>query len=304
MQQGWRIGELTTDSDRLGEPPGVQLRAYGFGLSTNNNSHWQTVGHGGGVPGFGSHMRWAPDYGIGVVALANVTYANMHQASADALNQLITAAQMPRCLAQPAQSLQAARTGVLRLLDTWDDALADELFADNFFLDLDRAHWQRQLDQLRQKHGQLRSEGTLMPENWLRGRWRMTGKRGWCSVWISLAPTTPPRIQAMEIQSMLPPSPTMQSAAERLAVLTAHPTRRALSRLFLPSADHNTLWDRVRLVNVLCGPCVVQEVIAGDGAGQAEFRFVGPKASVVAKLMLAENEAKLVDADFHWPDVD
>ena len=66
------------------------------GLSTMNNSHWQSVGHGGGVPGFGSHMRWAPDYGIGVVALANVTYANVHQACEDALNRLITAGQMPR----------------------------------------------------------------------------------------------------------------------------------------------------------------------------------------------------------------
>jgi hypothetical protein len=249
-------------------------------------------------------MRWAPDYGIGVVALANVTYANVHRACADALNQLITAGHMPRRLAQSAQPLAAARIGVLRLLDAWDDVLADELFADNFFLDTDRPEWRRQLEQLRQTHGQLRSEGALMAENWLRGRWRMVGERGWCWVWISLAPTMPPRIQAMKIQTTLPPSPAMQSAAERLAVLTARPTRRTLSRLFVPSADQITLWDRVRLVNILCGPCIVQDVIAGDGAGQAEFRFVGPKGSVAAKLQLAENKDRLLDADFEWLGVD
>ena len=73
---------------------------------------------------------------------------------------------------------------------------------------------------------------------------------------------------------------------------------------FLPGADHNTLWDRVRSANILCGPCIVQEVIAGDGASQGEFRFVGPKGSVAAKLTLAENKDRLLDADFRWLGVD
>jgi hypothetical protein len=35
----------------------------------------RVVGHGGGYPGFGSHMRWHPASGLGVVALANARYA-------------------------------------------------------------------------------------------------------------------------------------------------------------------------------------------------------------------------------------
>ena len=43
---------------------------YGFGLRV-----WQTCGishlvaHSGGLPGFGSHMRWLPEHGVGIIAM-------------------------------------------------------------------------------------------------------------------------------------------------------------------------------------------------------------------------------------------
>ena len=39
---------------------------------------------------------WAPDYGVGVVALANVTYARVHEACLEALGVLLDAAELPR----------------------------------------------------------------------------------------------------------------------------------------------------------------------------------------------------------------
>ncbi len=35
------------------------------------------VGHSGGLPGYGSNMRWLPGRRVGAVALANATYAPM-----------------------------------------------------------------------------------------------------------------------------------------------------------------------------------------------------------------------------------
>ena len=32
------------------------------------------VAHSGGLPGFGSQMRWLPEYGVGLIALGNRTY--------------------------------------------------------------------------------------------------------------------------------------------------------------------------------------------------------------------------------------
>jgi hypothetical protein len=115
-----------------------------------------------------------------------------------------------------------------------------------------------------------------------------------------LAPILPPRIQALEIESVLPPSPAMRMAAERLAALTARPTRRGLARLVTSAADREALWERVQLAGLLCGPCVVGEIIAGDGVNHATVRMDGPKASVEASLTLAGPRAKLLTVEFHW----
>jgi len=304
MQQPWRMIEFSVPRTGLGQSPDVQAEGYGFGLWTIDTGRWASVGHGGGLPGFGSHMRWAPDYGIGIVALANGTYAGAHQASLQALEKLIRAASLPPRAVQPSHALAVARDAVMRLLDKWDDSLAGELFADNFFLDLDRERRRKQLEDLVARHGRLRPDGALEPENWLRGRWRMAGERGWCQVWLSLMPAMPPRIQAMEIQSVLPPSPAMQAAAERLAALTARPTRRGLARLFARNANLDALWDRVRLANILCGPCSVQDVVAGDGESRAVFVFAGPKGELEAELTLGPDGKRLLDADFQQPGTD
>src|SRR5690606_36048782 len=114
-----------------------------------HNGRWEAVGHGGGLPGFGSYMGWAPAYGIGVIALANLTYANVGAACGKALETLISASQASPRKLPVAPSLAEARERVIRLLDEWDDTLADTLFADNFFLDKDRGHRRQELAALR-----------------------------------------------------------------------------------------------------------------------------------------------------------
>ena len=52
---------------------------YGFGLFVEEDRvHGRIIHHSGGYPGFGSHMRWHPETGIGVIVLANSTYAGAH----------------------------------------------------------------------------------------------------------------------------------------------------------------------------------------------------------------------------------
>jgi len=51
--------------------------SYGYGLASVQDCNWgREVQHGGGLPGFGSHMRWLPDHGVGILVLANLTYAD------------------------------------------------------------------------------------------------------------------------------------------------------------------------------------------------------------------------------------
>jgi len=50
--------------------------SYTYGLSWMQDALGRkSVGHSGGLPGFGSNWRFLPEYGIGVILFANVTYA-------------------------------------------------------------------------------------------------------------------------------------------------------------------------------------------------------------------------------------
>jgi deoxyribose-phosphate aldolase len=68
--------------------PTVLSAGYGMGLFISDDlSFGRVVGHGGGYPGFGSHMRWHPASGIGVVVLANSRYAPVQGLAKEALRE-------------------------------------------------------------------------------------------------------------------------------------------------------------------------------------------------------------------------
>ena len=53
------------------------MRGYGYGLRISADCRFDhVVGHGGGLPGFGSYMAWLPEHGVGMFAMANLTYAD------------------------------------------------------------------------------------------------------------------------------------------------------------------------------------------------------------------------------------
>ncbi len=297
MQRIWRSDTPTLTTSSLGAAPRMTSGGYGYGLLMAHNGQWQSAGHGGGLPGFGSHMRWAPDDGIGVIALANLTYANVHDACRDALELLIRESgsrPRPVSLTSP---LQSAHEALCQLLNTWDDDLADRLFADNFFLDLDRDHWRARFDALRNAHGPLQPDRDIHPINWLRGERRLRGKRGWCDVWATLSPTVPPRVQTLRIRSVLLPSRALRAAADRIAELTARPVRRELDRLLASACDRDTVWQQLRLAHLMYGHCIVKEVVSGDGESSAGFRIEGRGQTILLEIS-ANPRGRLISVNF------
>ncbi len=109
---------------------------YAMGLTTYADDRWgHIVTHSGGLPGYGSNMRWVPG-GLGVVALANITYAPMWHASAallDALGVAGLAGSDPQGV--PAV-LKNAADRLATLLGAWSDDTGTSLFADNVFADI------------------------------------------------------------------------------------------------------------------------------------------------------------------------
>jgi len=114
---------------------------YGFGL---NVLHHETLGlvvsHSGGLPGFGSNMRWVPNTGIGLIALANQTYAEMAEATAAALDALVAHELVGPAPVPVPPALDTAGRALVALHDTWEDEAARALFADNVELDDPYAH--------------------------------------------------------------------------------------------------------------------------------------------------------------------
>ena len=121
----------------LADPPGVVAGGYGYGLMIWHERDGQRhVGHPGGLPGFGTLMRWVPELGLSVILLANLTYAKCEWPVRRALELIAREAALPRRIIRADPGLLAARDAVDGLVERWDDDVAARLFSPN--VDLDR----------------------------------------------------------------------------------------------------------------------------------------------------------------------
>ena len=283
----------------VGAPQHYEVGGYGYGLFASLTSDFgRFVGHAGGLPGFGSHMVWLPDYDVGVVTLANVTYAPAVPIAMQILRQVVAQAQLTPRRVRPAAALVKAQARTIRLLDQWDDALADELVAANFFLDEPRARWQSRLEALRSQHGALRVDGDIEVTNPLRGVWKMAGAQGWCRVTITLAPTVPPRVQYLNIESIFPPGAEMQTALEALLAATATPSLRAVTKIFSAACDRRGVLAHLRIVNALYGACTLERILGGDGVLRTVARVRSTRGPLEVEVTLDRRTAKLISAEF------
>ncbi|MBI1873706.1 MAG: beta-lactamase family protein, partial [Acidobacteria bacterium] len=200
MQQVWRPAPASVTRNAAGA---VQLNSggYAFGLRvTQSCSFRHIVAHGGGLPGFGSIMQWLPEYGVGIIAFGNLTYTGWGRVTATAFDLLAKTGGLERRMPKPSPALTAARDAVSRLVVRWDDRLADEIAAENLFLDQSKDRRRAEIESLHTKYGACTPADTFdLVENALRGRWTMSCERGKVQVAITLAPTTPPRVQFLRV---------------------------------------------------------------------------------------------------------
>jgi len=180
---------------------------YGYGLRVTTDCRFEhIVGHGGGLPGFGSYMAWLPDYGVGLFAMANLTYSGPADAVSHAWDALLeTGGLHPREL-PPSAALLRARDDIMDLWNAWDDAKARKVGAMNLLLDAPAAQRRREIGQLKADVGNCSAAGPVMPENWLRGQFNLTCAKGVVGVFVTLAPTQPPAIQYLAFRKLDAPS--------------------------------------------------------------------------------------------------
>jgi CubicO group peptidase (beta-lactamase class C family) len=182
--------------------PIVSHYAYGLGWVRDGEGR-EYVGHSGGLPGFGSQWRFMPEYGIAVVAFANLTYANIGTVNWAVLDTLVHGANLqPRQL--PASPILTQRKAeLIKLLPDWTNAEQSGIFGENFFPDHSLENRRKATQALFSKIGPIKRIGDLMPENQLRGWFPIEGERGTLRVFFTLTPERPALIQQLDVTEVL-----------------------------------------------------------------------------------------------------
>jgi CubicO group peptidase (beta-lactamase class C family) len=215
MQQIQRYSGLSTFVNA--ESVASNAGGYGYGLRVSENCDIRiNVSHTGGLPGYGSIMRWLPEEGVGIIALGSLTYTPWTGVVEQAFGLLRETGGLQRRELQPAPVLLTRREQVTRLVQQWSQPLADSVAAMNLFRDESAPRRQAQLAQLvAEAGGGCRNEGPFVVENALRGRWRMRCARGDLVVAITLAPTEPAGVQFLSVLPTRPEVPVAPLATCR-----------------------------------------------------------------------------------------
>ena len=203
MQQIARFSGATAARNTAGL---LSLNAggYAYGLRSASNCLFaHIVSHSGGLPGFGSQMRWLPEHGVGIVALGNLTYTGWTGVIDQSLEILAKSGGLKAREPQPAPVLLAMQERVTRLVQQWKQPLADSIAAMNLFLDESGPRRASAIEKMSNAvGGNCTAVGQIWAENALRGVWRMQCANGALSVGITLAPTEPARVQQFTVVPM------------------------------------------------------------------------------------------------------
>lgn len=168
--------------------------SYTFGLNWMKDSEGKvSIGHSGGLPGFGSNWRFMPDYGIGVIYFANVTYAPTSGLNVAILDTLIQLAQLKPRNISLSPILAKRQQELIELLPHWEKL--PDIFADNFFSDYLMEKLKTDASRLFTKAGKIISVSPMIPENQLRGHCILKGENHSLKLSFTLTPEIPARIQ-------------------------------------------------------------------------------------------------------------
>ncbi len=196
MQFPWDISALNANAKLTNGRACPNITAYAYGLRWMKDCDNRVyIGHTGGLPGFGSNWNILPEYGIGVVSFANLTYANAGAANKQALDTLLALSGIkPRSL-PPSAILNQRKNELLKLLSDWDNAKSSGIFAQNFWLDYFPEKLKAEATEAFAKAGKIISVGEFVPENQLRGYFMMNGEKANLKISFTLTPENPALIQ-------------------------------------------------------------------------------------------------------------
>lgn len=203
MHQPWRFNSLNPNFTYSDGRTCATTTAYGYGLAILRDcDNKLMVGHSGGLPGFGSNWRILPEYGLGVMLFANVTYAPTAAINLRIIDTLIKLANLTPYTLPPSAILNQRKKELTQLLPDFKDAEKSGIFAENFFPDYPIEDLRKEAKNIFDKVGKVISVKEMIPENQLRGSFIIECEKGKVQISFTLTPENPALIQEYHIKAL------------------------------------------------------------------------------------------------------
>ena len=178
-------------------PSGKKLAttgSYTYGLRwTIDAEHKKNIGHSGGLPGFGSNWQFLPDYGVGVILFANVTYAPTTLINTAVMDTLVQMAKLKPRQISVSPILAKRQQELIKIIPNWDNT--GSIFAENFFDDYPIDMLKNESTNLFKEMGAIVKVNNMIAENQLRGYCIIDCKNGKLKLSFTLSPENPALIQ-------------------------------------------------------------------------------------------------------------
>ncbi|MEX2151528.1 MAG: serine hydrolase domain-containing protein [Steroidobacteraceae bacterium] len=175
-----------------------QSATYGMGMRVAMDCDvGLVVSHSGGYPGYGSYLMLLPDHGVGLFAFTNRTYSGPSGAVWDAAMELHEGGWLTGRVLAVSEVLAQAYRAAGAMYEAGGIGPGRELLAMNFLMDRSKESWTREFTRLEGEAGACRTDAPIVATGTLTGRFTWKCARAELEGTLLLAPTHPPKIQAL-----------------------------------------------------------------------------------------------------------
>lgn len=201
MAQGLNFVSVAQRSGKSGADACRQAAAYAMGWRVAQDCDLGlTLAHGGGYPGYGSHVMLMPDYGVAIFALSNRTYAGPSAPAWDTAVAMYKAGLLVRRAEPVAPILTELVAAARAAYDAGNLGPLEGRLANNFLLDRSAANWAKELAAVKAQAGVCTTTDPLSPRGAMGTLFRWNCEKGFVDGQLLLAPTTPLTVQALGLR--------------------------------------------------------------------------------------------------------
>ncbi|WP_447764906.1 serine hydrolase domain-containing protein [Sphingopyxis panaciterrae] len=208
LAQGLNFTSVINRTGASGADACKLSNAYGMGWRVAEDCDLGlTMAHGGGYPGYGSHVMLMPDHGVGVFALSNRTYAGPSAPAWDTAVALDRAGLLPSPETPVSPAIADMFAAARAAYAAGNLTPFDGKLAMNFLLDRSAENWAAELARLKAAVGECPDAEPLAPTGAMSTAFRLNCATGKLDGLLLLAPTTPATIQALRLRVAPPDQP-------------------------------------------------------------------------------------------------